>query len=103
MNGSIQMSIRVRMCSNRLAISRAAEQEQDQPDDDEADPPRRRVQQGEEDAEEQQRRAEVALDTTMPRAIAHIATIGARYGSGGRRSGPTRVSWSTRSARFSDR
>ena len=26
--------------------------------------------------------------TTMPRAIAHIATIGARYGSGGRRSGP---------------
>ena len=27
--------------------------------------------------------------TTMPRAIAHIATIGARYGSGGRRSGPT--------------
>ena len=41
--------------------------------------------------------------TTMPRAIAHIATIGARYGSGGRRSGPTRVSCSTRSARFSDR
>ena len=41
--------------------------------------------------------------TTMPRAIAHIATIGARYGSGGSRSGPIRVSCSTSSARFSDR
>ena len=30
----------------------------------------------------------------MPRAMAHIATIGARYGSGGSRSGPTRVSCS---------
>ena len=41
--------------------------------------------------------------TTITRAIAHIATIGARYGTGGRRSGPTRVSCSTSSARFSDR
>ena len=41
--------------------------------------------------------------TTMPRAIAHIATIGARYGTGGSRSGPTRVSCSIRSERFSDR
>ena len=39
----------------------------------------------------------------MPRAIAHIATIGARYGSGGSCSGPIRVLSSARSARFSDR
>ena len=41
--------------------------------------------------------------TTIPSAIAHIATIGARYGSGGRRSGPSRVSCSISSGRFSDR
>ena len=41
--------------------------------------------------------------TTIPSAIAHIATIGARYGSGGRRSGPSRVSCSMSSGRFSDR
>ena len=40
---------------------------------------------------------------TMPRAIVHIATIGARYGSGGSEIGPTFVDSSTRSGRFSDR
>ena len=40
---------------------------------------------------------------TMPSAIAHIATIGARYGSGGSRIGPMRVDSSTSSGRFSDR
>ena len=39
----------------------------------------------------------------MPRAMAHMTTIGARYGSGGRRSGPTRVSCSMSSDRFSER
>ena len=39
----------------------------------------------------------------MPRAIAHIATIGARYGSGGIEIGPTFVDSSTSSGRFSDR
>ena len=35
--------------------------------------------------------------TTITSAIAHIASIGARYGRGGRRSGPRRVSCSTMS------
>ena len=39
----------------------------------------------------------------MPRAIAHIATIGARYGSGGSAIGPIRVLSSASSARFSER
>ena len=37
------------------------------------------------------------------RAKAHIATIGARYGNGGSRSGPIRVSCSMSSGRFSER
>ena len=39
----------------------------------------------------------------MTRAMAHIATMGARYGIGGRRIGPMRVLSSASSERFSER
>ena len=87
-----------------LVQDEAADDEEHEPDDHRAHPPRGRMyRSSRKTAKNSSAAPRSRWTTTIPSAIAHIATIGARYGSGGSRIGPIRVSCSTRSARFSDR
>jgi hypothetical protein len=86
-NGSIQTSTRDRgRAGSSWYMKNAPTRNRHDPQADVAEPARRRVGQH----QEHLRRTGSAAPrsrwtTTMPRAIAHIATIGARYGSGGNR------------------
>ena len=102
-NGSSQLSTRVWTCPNRLYST-------SEPTRNSAVPPRTydgrpvaTYSSARNTAKNRSAAPRSRWTTTMLSAIATITTIGARYGIGGRRSGPTFVLSSASSDRFSDR